>query len=91
MTAKQIENRIIKLQALEAQKKEIDTLIAEIKAAIQAEMGDAETIDAGRFMVRWTHYETPKFDSKAFKAAHPKMYEKFITVTRARRFSFSEK
>lgn len=37
-------------------------------------MGDAETLETPKFIIRWTTYIRNAFDSKAFKAEHAKLY-----------------
>lgn len=91
MTEKQIENKLVKLQALKDQKKAIDKEIAAIETAIQEIIGAAEVYPAGRYIIRWTRYETHKFDSKAFKIAHPKLYNQYYIAVPARRFTFDVK
>lgn len=89
MTLRQIDYRIGKLEALEAERNELDKQIAELKAAIQDEMGDAETLETPKFIIRWTTYVRNAFDSKAFRTEHAKLYADYTRPTASRRFSYA--
>lgn len=89
MTLRQIDYRIGKLEELEAARAELDKQIDELKTAIQTEMGDAETLETPKFIIRWTAYIRNAFDSKAFKAEHAKLYADYTRSTQSRRFSYA--
>lgn len=50
-------------------------------------MGDQEEMSVEGFKVRWTRYQSTRFDSKTFKAEHAAMYEQYTKTTEARRFT----
>ena len=85
---RQIDNRIKKLQELEAQKKELEALISGLKEDIQADMGDDEIRQTDRFIIRYTTVKTSRFDSKAFKAEHAALYSQYTKETHSRRFTY---
>lgn len=58
-----------------------------LKARIQALMGDHEIAEVGGRKVRWTTYETTRFNSGALRAAHPEIYQEFAEKRTVRRFS----
>ena len=49
MTERQIDYRMRKLAELEAQKKDIDAQIDNLKAEITGELGERESLETGRF------------------------------------------
>ena len=87
-TNRQIDNRIKKLQELEAQKKELESLIADLKEDIQADMGADEIRQTDKFIIRYTTVKTSRFDSKAFKAEHAALYSQYMKETQSRRFTY---
>ena len=90
MSERQIINRAKKLQALEAQKTELEKQISEVKAEIQAEMQDSEEIQAGGFIIRFATIISSKLDTKALKAAYPFLCEEFNKSTQSRRFTMAQ-
>ncbi|CUO05428.1 hypothetical protein EAI89_05485 [Eubacterium sp. am_0171] len=91
MTERMIVNRVRKLKELEAQQKEIEEQIEALKAEIKADMQrkDLEEQKAGDYMVRFTTVISNRFDGKAFKADHAKLYDQYIRTTESRRFSIA--
>ena len=87
-TLKQYENRIRKLDALEAQKAALESEIAALKAEIQTDMGDTEAIETDRFIIRWPVIVSNQFDSSAFKADHGELYEAYRRPKESRRFTY---
>ena len=91
MTERMIVNRVRKLKELEAQQKEIEEQIEALKAEIKADMQrkDLEEQKAGDYMVRFTTVISNRFDGKAFKADHAKLYDQYMRTTESRRFSIA--
>ena len=89
MTEKMIENRIKKLQAIEARREELeavaDAIRAELKAALE-EKGLQE-LKTKNFIVRWKEIVSSRLDGKALKAALPDVYSQFCKASTTRRFS----
>lgn len=94
MTGRQIENRIRKIAALEAQEKalhaQVDAIKAEIKAAISAreDFGPEYKYDAHGVKIFWSEQEKHVFDSRAFCAdeARKALYESFKKTVKERPF-----
>ena len=91
MTNKQIDNRIEKLEALEAQIKALEKQADAVKDELKAELGDSEHLETAKHRVNWARVLTERLDSKALKAEHPKMYSQYVKTTESRRFSYSTK
>ena len=86
---RQYDNRIQKLQDLEARKTEIEEQIAKIKEDIQNDMGDKELIETDLFKIRWTRVIGSRFDSKRFKKEQAALYQEYQTATETRRFHYA--
>ena len=90
MTDRQIENRIRKLQELEAQaaelEKQAEAVRAELKADLEAK-GTEEVTTAHGLIVRWKSFITSRFDSKAFKKDHADLYTAYTVPSESRRFT----
>ena len=87
MTERAINYRLNKLMELEAQKKELEKQIEDIKSSIQTEMGQNEVLETPKYLVRYTFVVSTRFDSKTFQKDHPKMYDKYAKESNYRRFS----
>ena len=83
-----------KIEAL----KELETLIEEAKAEaealrdeIKAEMvnRNAEEMEAGQYIVRWTSVLSQRFDSTSFKKVMPDVYKSVTKQVASRRFSIA--
>ena len=86
-----IENRINKLQKLEAQIEALEAEATMIRNEIKADM-DAKGVDelhTKNFVVRWKEIVTSRFDSKAFKAKMPELYQQFVKSARSRRLTIN--
>ena len=79
-------------QSLRAQLDTLSEQLTSIKDAIKAEMNanDTELVEAGNYTVRWTKFETSRFDSTAFKKVHADLYKAFTQKVPTRRFTISE-
>ena len=83
-----------KIEAL----KELETLIEEAKAEaealrdeIKAEMvnRNAEEMEVGQYIVRWTSVLSQRFDSTSFKKVLPDLYKAYTKKVSSRRFTIS--
>jgi len=80
MTDRMIENRIHKLQELEAQAAEIEKAAEAVRAELKADLeakGQDEITTVHGMIVRWKSFITNRFDSKAFRKAHSDLYDAF--------------
>lgn len=91
MSVIDLEKRIEKLQEWETLAEEAKAEAEAIRDSIKAEMleRDAEELEAGRFIVRWTSVLTQRFDTTSFKKAHSDLYKSFMKQTASRRFTIS--
>lgn len=89
MTEKMIENRIKKLQAIEAQQKELDAAAETIRAELKADLEEKglQELKTKNFIVRWKEIVSSRLDGKALKAALPDVYSQFCKASTTRRFS----
>lgn len=89
MTDRQLNNRIAKLQEIEAQQRELEeraeAIRAEIKADLEAKGEDEH--DTGSFIVRWKEIISKRIDSKALKAALPDVFAAYSKESSTRRFT----
>ena len=83
-----------KIEAL----KELESLIEEAKAEaealrdeIKSEMlnRNTEEMEAGQYIVRWTHVLSQRFDTTAFKKVMPDVYKSFTKQVSSKRFSIA--
>ena len=91
MTDRQLNNRITKLQAIEAQQKELEAQAEAIRAEIKADLeakGEDEH-NTGSFIVRWKEIVSRRLDSKALKAALPDVFAAYSKESSSRRFSIA--
>ena len=89
MSINELEKKAKEIQELKRLREELDAEITTLEDAIKAHMGDTEEVVAGAFKIHWKTVNGSRFDSKAFKAASPELYEKFTLRTTCRRFSIS--
>lgn len=89
LSERQIENRINKIKALEAEIKELEVELDSIKDELKADMRckDVEEVATPNFTVRYKTIISNRFDSTAFKKAEPKMYEAYVKSSESRRFT----
>ena len=89
MTEKMIENRIKKLQAIEAQQKELDVAADAIRAELKADLEEKglQELKTKNFIVRWKEIVSSRLDGKALKAALPDVYSQFCKASTTRRYS----
>ena len=64
---------------------EITAIEDTLKANMQRQ--GVDTIGAGKHTVRWAVVKSSRFDSKAFRAAYPSIYEQYTKPTESRRFT----
>ena len=91
MTDRQMNNRITRLQGIEAQVKELEAQAEAIRAEIKADLestGEDEH-DTGSFVIRWKEIITRRLDSKALKAALPDVFATYSRESTSRRFTIA--
>ncbi|MGP1348462.1 MAG: hypothetical protein ACTTK0_02315 [Stomatobaculum sp.] len=89
MTAKQMDNRVKKLQKLESQIAALTEQAEEIKTELKQELEsmEQEEVQTSKFRIRWKYVIGTRLDGKALKSELPDVYEKFTRLTSYRRFS----
>ena len=88
MTERMIENRVKKLQEIEAQQKELETAAEAIRAELKADM-EEKGLKTKNFILRWKEIISNRLDSKALKAAFPDVYGQFCKASASRRFTIA--
>ena len=91
MTNTQIENRLKKLENLKAAEKELKSQIETIENELKKELENVETIETKNYILRYTLFESSRFDTANFKKTHIDLYNEFLKISLSRRFSFSSR
>ena len=91
MTERMIENRVKRLQEIEAQQKELETATEAIQAELKADMEEKglDELKTQNFILRWKEIISNRLDSKALKAALPDVYGQFCKASTSRRFTIA--
>lgn len=91
MTERMIENRIRKLQELEAQQKEIEAAADAIRAELKAGLEEKglDEVRTKHFILRWKEIVSSRLDGKSLKAAFPDIYSQFCKASSSRRFTIA--
>ena len=91
MTEKMIENRIKKLQAIEAQREELEAAAESIRAELKADLEQkgVDELKTRNFLIRWKEIISSCLDRKALKAALPDVYGQFCKASISRRFTIA--
>lgn len=89
MTNRQMDNRVKKLQDIEAQIKILEKQAVAIKDELKAELDNQgeDEHQTGNFIIRWKEVISNRFDSKALKSALPDVYALYTKETSCRRFT----
>ena len=89
MTDRMLNNRINKLQALEAQIKELESQAEALRAEIKDDLSEkgVEEHNTGSFIIRWKVVLSNRLDSKALKAALPDVFAAYSKTSSCRRFT----
>lgn len=90
LTDRQINNRMKKIADLDAEIKRLqeerEKVVDEVKAAMTA-----DSIETGNFKVTYKEVTTNRFDTKAFKADHAKLYTAYTKQQTCKRFTYTTK
>lgn len=91
MSINELEARIIKMREWEELAAQAIAEAEAIKNSIKAEMQErnAEELQVGCFIIRWSFVVSNRFDSSAFKKVHGELYKAFCKATQSRRFTIS--
>ena len=89
MSERTLLKKVNDLKTLEAQKRAIEKQMEALQEDIKKEMqarGPDET-EVGDWIVRFKAVINNKFNSKAFAADHPKLYQKYMGQSQTMRFT----
>ena len=91
MTNKQLDNRVKKLRAIEAQQKELEAQAEAIRAELKADLEERgeDEHDTGSFVIRWKEIISRRLDGKALKAALPDVFAAYSRESTSRRFTIA--
>lgn len=84
------EKTLAKLAAVRREIADLTAVEEQCKNELKAALGEAATGEYGGFKVTWKYVEKTTIDSKALKAAHPKIYARFTKKSSSRNFNFKE-
>lgn len=89
MTEKMIENRVKKLQELEAQIKALEAAADAVREEIKADMSirGLDELKTRNYTIRWREVISSRIDSKALKAELPAVYGAYCRASSVRRFT----
>lgn len=89
LTDRQINNRVLKIAALDEQIKALEEAKAALKAELIAAIGEGTETD--KVKVHNTVVTTNRFDSTRFKKDHKDLYDEYLKVITSTRFSYDIK
>lgn len=91
MPTGEIQVKARELQELKRMKEELEAEITSLEDQIKDEMTVRNTDDliAGAYRIKWTTYQTSRFDSTRFKKDHAALAAAYTKTTTARRFSIN--
>lgn len=84
-------SKIEELKELQALIREAEAEAERLENEIKAEMlkAEAEEMNVGRYIVRWTSVTSNRFDTKIFKTAMPDVYEMYVKPSHSKKFSIT--
>ena len=91
MSIQNIEAKAKELQELKRMKEELEAEITSLEDAIKAEMTERNTEDliAGAYRIKWTSFQSNRFDTARFKKDHADLAAAYTKTTNTRRFSIN--
>lgn len=91
MTKTEMIKKIEELNEYEEMIEELKTEADIIRDSIKAEMleREAEELQAGQYIIRWTSVLSNRFDTTSFKKIYGDLYKAFTKQSASRRFSIS--
>lgn len=91
MSTNELTNKIEALQEWERLMEEAKAEAEAIRDEIKQEMllRNANELEAGQYIVRWTSVLSQRFDTTAFKKVMPEVYKAYTKQVTSRRFSIA--
>ncbi|MBG9769464.1 YqaJ viral recombinase family protein [Bacillus vallismortis] len=84
-------NKLIEqYKSAKAEEKEAKERLKEAENQLKGMLGEYEVGNAEKALVTWKTVTTKRFDTNAFAAEHPELFEKFNKVSTHRRFNVKE-
>ncbi len=89
MSKTKLQAMVEELVSLREMAAELAGEITAIEDTLKADMSKqgVDTIEAGKYTVRYMVVKSSRFDSKAFRAVYPALYAEYTKPTEARRFT----
>ena len=91
MTERVLKRSVETLLDLEEQQKELQERVDKLKAEIKADMEEKgnEEIKVGDYLIKFKTIISTRFDTKAFKEEHKKLFEAYSKPTETKRFTIA--
>ena len=91
MSTHELTTQIEALRSLEELIEEAKAEAETLRDTIKQEMlnRDVDTLEAGRYIVRWTSVLSQRFDTTALKRVMPEIYKAYTKQVSSKRFSIS--
>lgn len=92
MTDRQMNNRVAKLQELEAQYKALEASIEALKDELKATLAESgeDEHNTGSYIIKNKTVVSNRLDNKALKADLPDVYSKYSKESSSKRFTVSK-
>ena len=89
MTKKELSEKVTELKELKIMAQELADQIASLEGQVKAEMDatHTDTLLVGTVKVMYKPYTSTRFDSKAFRVKHEKLYNQYLKSYEAKRFT----
>lgn len=87
----ELQQKIAELAELRGILADVNAAIQQLEEEIKFTLDDhgIESIESNGIKVKYTTFETARFDSAAFKADHAELYEQYMKPTTQRRFTIN--
>lgn len=91
MTNRMIENRVNKINELQAQIEELNAQVESLKDEIKSSMAldNIDELDTGKHVIRWKVVFSTRLDSTLLKKSLPDVYSQFSKQTESKRFTIN--
>ena len=89
MSKKKLQEKVQELVSLREMAAELADEITALEDTIKADMQrqGVDTLEAGKYTIRWAVVKSNRFDSKAFRETYPSIYDQYTKSTEVRRFT----
>ena len=91
MSITELETKAREIRELRRMKEELEEEITNLEDKVKAEM-TARNVDemvAGEYRIKWTSFQTKRFDTAAFKRDHAFIAANYTVTVESRRFSIN--